>query len=143
MYASLCDFVCIALLLPFVLEFCPFFFVFNSFSCFLSLVDLFSGLVTPFFLFLILFIFYIFLFFILITLLYFIYLFFLSFFVSFFFSPISSEPCGQQGLGALAGCQACAAEVGEPSSGYWSTRELLAPCNIKWQKLSKRSPSQH
>ena len=51
-------------------------------------------------------------------------------------------PCGWQGLGALAEYQAWASEVGEPSSGHWSTRDLLAPCNIKWWKLSQRSPSQ-
>ena len=33
-------------------------------------------------------------------------------------------------------------EVGEPSSGHWSTRDILAPRNIKWRKLSQRSPSQ-
>ena len=33
-------------------------------------------------------------------------------------------------------------EVGEPSSGHWSTRDLPAPRNIKRWKLSKRSPSQ-
>ena len=49
----------------------------------------------------------------LITLFYFLLLFF---FLS-FLSPLSSEPCGWQGLGALAGLQACASEVGEPSSG--------------------------
>ena len=59
-----------------------------------------------------------------------------------FFSPFSSELCGSQGFGAPARCQACASEVGEPSSGHWSTRDLLAPCNIKRQKLSQRSPSQ-
>ena len=65
-----------------------------------------------------------------------------SFFLPFFFSPFSSEPYGWQGLGAPAGCQACASEVGEPSSGHWSTRDLPATCNIKWRKLSQRSPSQ-
>ena len=75
-----------------------------------------------------------FLFFILITLFY-------SFFS--FFSPFSYELCGWQGLGAPAGCQAWASEVGEPRSGHWSTRDLPAPRNIIWQKLSQRSPSQH
>ena len=79
-----------------------------------------------------------FFFFLLITLFYFIY-----FFLSFFFSPFSSERCGWQGLGAPAGCQASASEVGEPSSGHWSTRDLPAPRNIKHQKLSQRSPSQY
>ena len=50
--------------------------------------------------------------------------------------------CGWQGLGAPARCQAWASEVGEPSSGHWSIRDLLAPHNIKWQKLSERSPAQ-
>ena len=51
-------------------------------------------------------------------------------------------PCGWQGLGALAGCQAWVSEVGEPSSGHWSTRDLPAPRNIKRWKLSQRSPPQ-
>lgn len=29
------------------------------------------------------------------------------------------------------------------SPGLWTTRELLTPWNINWQKLSKRPPSQH
>ena len=76
--------------------------------------------------------------FILITLFYFIF-----FFLPFFFSPFSSEPCGWQGLGAPAGYQACASEVGELSSWHWSTRDLLAPHNIKQWKLSQRFPAQH
>ena len=36
----------------------------------------------------------------------------------------------------------CASEVGEPSSGQWSTRDLPAPRNIIWWKVSQRSPSQ-
>ena len=72
-----------------------------------------------------------FLFFILITLFYFISFFFLSFFL-FFLHFL---------LGCGAGCQAGASEVGELSSGHWS-RGLPAPCNIKWRKLSQRSPSQ-
>ena len=51
-------------------------------------------------------------------------------------------PCSWQALGALARCQACASEVGEPSSGHWSTRDLWAPRNIKRWKLSQRSASQ-
>ena len=35
-------------------------------------------------------------------------------------------PCGWQGFGAPAGCQTWASEVGEPSSGHWSTRDLPA-----------------
>ena len=38
----------------------------------------------------------------------------------FLFSPLSSEPCGWQRLGALAWCQAWAPEVGEPSSWHWT-----------------------
>ena len=56
------------------------------------------------------------------------------FFHSFFFSPFSSGPCGWKGLVALTRCQICTSEVGDPSSGYWSTRDLLEPCNIKWRK---------
>ena len=104
-YASLCEFVCIALLLPFVLGFCLFFF---------NLKNLF---------FLIFFIFY-FNYFIL-------FYFILS--SSFFFSPFYSEPCGGQVLGAPARVRAVT-EVGEPSSGHWSTRDLPAPHNIKRRK---------
>ena len=69
--------------------------------------------------------------------------FFLSFFPFLsFFSPFLSEPCHWQGLGAPAKCHAWASEVGQPSSGHWTTRDLPATCNIKWQKLSQRSLSQ-
>ena len=51
-------------------------------------------------------------------------------------------PCGRHGLGALTWCQSWASEVGELSSGHWTTRDLLALCNINWQELSQRSPSQ-
>ena len=94
MYAFLCDFVCIALLLPFVLGFCLsvlfifYFFWLYSFQCLLSLVDLFFGLVALFFLSFFIFNNY-FLFLILITLFYFI-----LFLLSFFFSLFPSEPCG-------------------------------------------------
>ena len=47
-----------------------------------------------------------------------------------------------KGLGALAGCQAWASEVGELSSGHWSTRDLPAPHNIIQRELSQRSLSQ-
>ena len=56
----------------------------------------------------------------------------LSFFL--FFPPFYSESCGGQALGAPPRRQGCATEVGEPSSGHWSTRDLPVPCNIKWQK---------
>ena len=74
-------------------------------------------------------------FFILITLFYFILLYFIlpSFFLS-FFPPFYTELCEGQALGAPARHQGCASEVGEPSSGHWSTRDLSAPHNIKWQK---------
>ena len=106
-YASVCDFVCIALLLPFVLGFC------------LSVVFLFYYL--KIFFLIIIFIFY-FNNFILFYLL-------LPFFL--FSFPFYSEPCGCQALVAPARCQGCASEVGEPTSGHWSTRDLPAPRNIK------------
>ena len=105
-------------------------------------MDLFIGLVALFFLF---FFNYFkkffnnyFLLFILVTLFYFILLYFFfilssSFFLS-FFSPFYSEPCGGQALGATARRQGCASEVGEPSSGHWSRRDLPAARNIKWEK---------
>ena len=46
------------------------------------------------------------------------------------------------GLGALAGCQAWASEVGELSSEHWTIRDLLAPHNINWQEISQGSPYQ-
>ena len=116
-YASVCDFVCIALLLPFVLGFC------------LSVVFVFYYL--KFF-----FLKKYFLFFILIILFYFTSFNFTlssSFFLS-FFSPFYSELCGRQALGAPARHQGCTSEVGETSSGHWSTRDLPAPHNIKWRK---------
>ena len=56
--------------------------------------------------------------------------------------PKTSLLCGWQGLGARAGCQAWASEMGEQSSGHWSTWGLPVPCNIKQRKLSQRSPFQ-
>ena len=56
----------------------------------------------------------------------------LSFFL--FFSPFYSEPCGRKALGAPARHQGCASEVGEPTSGHWSTRDLPAPRNTKRRK---------
>ena len=55
------------------------------------------------------------------------FLFILFYFFSFFFSPFFSEPCGWQGLGAPAWCQAWASEMGELSSGHWTTRDLQTP----------------
>ena len=66
-YASVCDFVCIALLLPFVLGFCRFLFFFLLKKFFLNNYFLFH---------------------ILITLFYFILLYFIFFFLSFFFSSL-------------------------------------------------------
>ena len=106
LYASVWDFVCIALLLPFVLGFClSFFFIIIKKIFFLNI-----------------FYFHNFLF-------YFVF-FFLSFFLS-FISPFYSELCGGQDLGAPTRSQGCATEVGDPSSGHWSTRDLAAPRNIK------------
>ena len=51
-------------------------------------------------------------------------------------------PCGWQSLGAPARCQAWTSEVGEPSSGHWSTRDHPALRNITRWKLSQRFPSQ-
>ena len=31
---------------------------------------------------------------------------------------------------------------GRASSGHWTTRDLLTPCNINWWEISQRSPSQ-
>ena len=111
-YATVCDFVCIALLLPFALGFCLSFFLnyyFKNFF-FIIIIFYFNNFILFYFIF-----------------------FFLSFFLS-FFSPFYSESCGGQALGAPARCQGCASEVGEPSSGHWSTRDLPAPRNIKWWK---------
>ena len=104
-YASLCDFVCIALLLPFVLGFCLsvfffsfFFFLSVVFKHLLSLVDLFFGLVALFFISFFLLLFYIFIFkniYNFNSFIFFFLSFFLSsFFLSFFFSTFCSEPCG-------------------------------------------------
>ena len=57
-------------------------------------------------------------------------------------SKITELPCGWQGLGALAWCQAWASEVGEPSSGHWTTRDCPALCNVNQRELSQRSPPQ-
>ena len=111
-YTSVCDFVCITLLLPFVLGFC------------LSFIYLFILLKKCIFLN------NYFLCFTLITLFYVILLYLLLS----FFSPFYSEPCGGQALGAPSRHQGCATEVGEPISGHWSTRDLPAPRNIKRQK---------
>ena len=115
-YASVCDFVCIALLLPFVLGFClsvfVFFYYLNFF--FLIIIFYFNNFI----------LFYIILFYFILS---------SSFFLS-FFPPFYSEPSGGQALGAPARRQGCASEVGEPTSGHWSTRDLPAPCNIKWWK---------
>ena len=46
----------------------------------------------------------------------------------------AGRPCGRKALGAPARHQGRASEVGEPTSGHWSTRELPAPRNTKRQK---------
>ena len=149
-FFSFCECVCVCFflwfslynfVLQFVLRFCLSHFSFcilfstchHWWIC--TLVWLLSSAFLLFCYFLIFWFLIIFLFFILITLFYF-------FFHSFFFSPFSSKPCGWQGLRAPARCQPCASEVGEASSGHRSTGDLLAPCNIKWQKLSQITPSQ-
>ena len=113
-YASVCDFVCIALLLSFLLGFClsvVFFLLLHKKKFyFLMIIFYFNNFI----------LFYFILFYLI-----------LSFFLS-FCSPFYSEPCGGQALGAPARHQGCASEVGEPSSGHWSTRDLPAPRNIKW-----------
>ena len=45
----------------------------------------------------------------------------------------SQKPCGWQGLGASARCQACASEAGEPSSGHYppETSQLHVISNSK------------
>ena len=45
-------------------------------------------------------------------------------------------------LGALVGCQAWSSDVGEPSLGHWSNRDLPGSRNINWWELSQRYPSQ-
>ena len=97
----------------------------------LSLVDLFIGLVAVFFLLLLL-----------LFILIFFKIFLFIYFLSFFFSPFSSEPCDWQGLGAPAWCQVWASEVGEPSLGHWTTRDLLTPHNTNQREFSQRSLSQ-
>ena len=123
LYASVCDFVCISLLLPFVLGLCLS--VFWGFILFLK-----KKFHNNYFLF-----------FILITLFYFILFYFILFYFilssSLFlsiFAPFYSELCGWQALGVPARRQGCATEVGEPSSGHRSTRDLPAPHDIKWRK---------
>ena len=134
-YASLCDFVCIDLFLPFVLGFCL-----SDFSLFLVqfLVLVITGgfvfwfgcslLYFPLSFFII--IFFILIFFYFNNFILFNIFFFLS---VFFFPAFPSELCGWQGIGVPAGYQAWASELGEPSSGHRSTRDLLSQHNIKWQ----------
>ena len=91
MYVYLCDFACLCLLIPFVLEFCLVFLVLFLFVCFLYVsVCVYVSLCD----------------FVCLVLLF---PFGMRFSIcSFFgfFSSFSSEPCGWQGLGAPAGCQA-------------------------------------
>ena len=137
-YASFCDFACIALPLPFVLGFCLS--VFCLFVCFFTIVFstcyhwwicFFVWLLSSFFFFNYFFIFNN-IFFILITLFYSFFPPSLPSFIPPTLPPFSSELCGRQALGAPGRHQACAFEVGEPNSGLWSTRDLPAPRNIKW-----------
>ena len=61
-------------------------------------------------------------------------------FISFFFLFCTMK---------LAGCcfsgkgQVSVSEVGQPSPGYWTVRELPASGNTNQQELSQRSPSQY
>ena len=146
-YASVCDFVCIALHLQYVLGYCLSFFLFlflffkYSFYHLLSLgICFLVWLLSSFFLsFLKKFFYYLQKFFLIIIfyfnnfILLYITLFYFILSSSFFliFSPFYSELCGGQALGAPARRQDCASEVGEPSSGHWSTRDLPAPRDIK------------
>ena len=89
MYVSLCDFVCLGLLLLSLLGFCLvlfvcLFFLFMSVCVYVSLCD----------------------FVCLVLLLPFGLVFYLSFFFSSSIFSFSSEPCGWKGLGDLAGCWA-------------------------------------
>ena len=128
--------VCLALLLSFLSCLSAFFFCIVFSSCFHRWICFLVWLLSSFFFLNYFLIFNNFFKFFILIILFFSY--FIFFFLSFSFSPFSSEPCGWQCLGAPAGCQACASEVGEPSSGHWSTRDLLAPRNIKWWKLSQK-----
>ena len=150
-YASVCDFVCIALLLSYVLGshlsvFFLLFFLFFSIvfsTCYHWWICFLVWLLSYFFFFLLLkkiFLIIIFYFFILISLFYFTLYYFILYYLllSFFFSPFYSEPCGWQALGAPARCQGCASEVGEPSSGHWSTRDHRTPHNNIKRRKSPR-----
>ena len=88
MYASVFDFVCIALLLPFVLGFCLSFFFLITQKIFFLIIIFFNNFI----------------------LFYFTFILFSSFFLS-FLPPFYSEPCGGQALGAPAKHQGCATEV--------------------------------
>ena len=107
-YASVCDFVCIALHLPFARGFCLSFFFFLLFKIvFLIIILYFNNFILFYFI-----------------------LFYFTFLLS-IFSPFYSEPCGWKALGTPARHQGCASEAGDPSSGPWSTRHLAAPHNTK------------
>ena len=111
-YASVWDFVCIASVSPFVLGFCP-----SVFFLFLFYFTKIFFLITIFY-------------FNNFTLSYFISSYFISFYFILFLSIFSH---GWKALGAPARHQGCVSEVGEPTSGHWSTRDLPAPCNTKRQ----------
>ena len=122
-YASLCDLLCIGLLLPFVWSFClsvfwGFFFSIVFGTCYHWWICLLVWMLSSFFL--LCFNFFVNKFFYFNN---FIWFYVISFFFL-FFPPFSFEPCDWQGLGARAKGQAWAAEVWEPSSGYWSTRDF-------------------
>ena len=152
-YVSFCDFVCIALLLPFILGFCPFFWLFFVFSivfstCYHWWICLLSWLLSSFFLFLNYF-------FIFNNIFFYFYNFYFIFLSFFFLSPFSSEPCGWQGLSAPAKVrpeplrwESRAQDIGPPetsqphviSNGERSPRDLHL--NAKTQLDSKTSKLQ-
>lgn len=55
---------------------------------------------------------------------------------------LSSARCGLWSCSTVSG-QSWTPEAKITGPGLWTTRELLTPWNINWQKLSKRPPSQH
>ena len=97
-------------------------------------MDLFFGLVALFFL----------SFFLLLKKFFFLIIFYFNNFILFYFTfsssfflfflPFILNRVEDRLLVLQQGVKGCASEVGEPSSGHWSTRDLPAPRNIKWQK---------
>ena len=76
----------------------------------------------------------------------FFFLFLNSFLTIYFFClsfSFSSLLCGLSSLGATVRGQAWSSKVGNPSPGWWTTRELLTPWNINQWELSQTLPTQH